>query len=214
MRTESQCDICLSLTQEWSEFKAEVDDVGTLGTDPIKEIIRVVTRSQATDSKLCNWLSGYTYIDLEKLQKEDTDLKIVHSCFDNQIKPDRDTAASFSPSVRLYWLNFDQLEKRHGVFFQKYLYKNDTIFYQMLIPKILRKEVLTTCHDTRYAAHFGVSKTLNKVKQDFHWYKMAEDVKLHVKCCSVCNRFKSLNKKIKSCLAEVFSWSSYGLSRY
>ena len=102
----------------------------------------------------------------------------MFSWFDNQIKPDRDTAASFSPSVRLYWLNFDQLEKRHGVLFQKYLYKNDTIFYQMLISKILRKEVLTTCHDTRYAAHFGVSKTLNKVKQDFHWYKMAEDVKL------------------------------------
>jgi hypothetical protein len=54
LRTESQCDICLSLTQEWSEFKAEVDDVGTLGTGPMKEIIRVVTRSQATDSKLCN----------------------------------------------------------------------------------------------------------------------------------------------------------------
>ena len=57
-RTESQCDICLSLTREWSEFKAEVDGVGTLGTGPIKEIIRVVTRSQATDSKLCNWLIG------------------------------------------------------------------------------------------------------------------------------------------------------------
>ena len=66
-------------------------------------------------------MSGYTYIDLVKLQKEDTDLKIVHSWFDNQIKPDRDTAASFSPSVRLYWLNFDQLEKRHGVFFSKIL---------------------------------------------------------------------------------------------
>ena len=77
LRTESQCDICLSLTQEWSEFKAEVDDVGTLGTGPTKEIIRVVTRSQSTDSKLCNWLSDYTYIDLEKLQKEYTDLKIV-----------------------------------------------------------------------------------------------------------------------------------------
>ena len=67
----------MSLTQEWSEFKAEVDGVGTLGTGPIKEIIRVVTRSQSTDSKLCNWLSDYTYIDLEKLQKEYTDLKIV-----------------------------------------------------------------------------------------------------------------------------------------
>jgi hypothetical protein len=85
---------------------------------------------------------------------------------------------------------------------EQHLSKNDAIFYQMFVPKILRKEVLTTCHDTRYAAHFGVSKTLNKVKQDFHWYKMAEDVKLHVKCCSVCNRFKSLNKKSKAALQK------------
>ena len=82
--------------------------------------------------------------------------------------------------------HFDQLWKRHGVLFPKYLSKNDAIFYQMLVLKILRKEVLTTCHDTRYAAHFGVLKSLNKVKQDFHCYKMAEDVKPHVKCCSVC----------------------------
>jgi hypothetical protein len=31
---------------------------------------------------------------------------------------------------------------------------------------------------------------------------MAEDVKLHVKCCSVCNRFKSLNKKSKAALQK------------
>lgn len=68
----------------------------------------------------------------------------------------------------------------------------------MLFPQILRKEIVKSCHDTCYAAHFVVAETLAKVKQNFHWYKMAEDVKLHVKCCSICNRFKSLNKKPKT----------------
>jgi hypothetical protein len=31
---------------------------------------------------------------------------------------------------------------------------------------------------------------------------MAEDVKPHVKCCSVCNRFKSLNEKPKAALQK------------
>jgi hypothetical protein len=51
-------------------------------------------------------------------------------------------------------------------------------------------------------AHFGISKTLNRIKKDFHWYKMSEDVKFHVKCCTVCNRFKSLNKKPRTALQK------------
>ena len=52
----------------------------------------------------------------------------------------------------------------------------------MLVPQILKKEIVKSCHDTCYAAHYGVAKTLAKVKQKFHWYIMAEYVKLHVKC--------------------------------
>jgi hypothetical protein len=58
------------------------------------------------------------------------------------------------------------------------------------------------CHDTFYAAHFGISMTLDRIKKDFHWYKMSEDVKIHVKCCTVCNRFKSLNKKPRTALQK------------
>jgi hypothetical protein len=31
---------------------------------------------------------------------------------------------------------------------------------------------------------------------------MSEDVKCHVKCCTVCNRFKSLNKKPRTALQK------------
>ena len=58
------------------------------------------------------------------------------------------------------------------------------------------------CHDTCYASHFGFAKTLAKVKQNVHCYKMAEDVKLHVKCCSKCKRFKSLKKKPKASMQK------------
>ncbi|CAG2216581.1 Retrovirus-related Pol polyprotein from transposon 297 [Mytilus edulis] len=72
--------------------------------------------------------------------------------------------------------------------------------YQLLVPKVLRKEVMTSCHNTMYSAHFGVNKTKDKIKNCFHWYKMGEDIQSHVNTCSVCNRFKALNRKPKASL--------------
>ena len=53
-----------------------------------------------------------------------------------------------------------------------------------------------------FMRHILVFRRLDRIKKDFHWYKMAEDVKLHVKCCTVCNRFKSLNKKPRAALQK------------
>ena len=73
------------------------------------------------------------------------------------------------------------------------LSESSKISYQLLVPKILRKEIVKNWHDTFYAAHFGISKTLDGIKKDLHWYKMSEDVKFHVRCCAVCGRFRSLS---------------------
>jgi len=103
----------------------------------------------------------------------------------------------------VYWLNFNLLERRHGVLYQKHLSSDpSSTTYQLLVPKILRKKIIKNCHDTCYAAHFGISKTVDKIKRDFHWYKLADDVKVHIKGCTVCNKFKSLNKKPRAALQK------------
>lgn len=133
------------------------------------ESIRVVIRSQNKDSTQCNWLQGYTCKDIENFQREDLDLKYLHEWLDNNTQPSRDQAASFSPAVRVYWLNFNLLERRHVVLYQKHLSSDpSSTTYQLLFPKILRKEFIKNDHDTCYEAHFGISKTVDKIKRDFH----------------------------------------------
>jgi hypothetical protein len=84
------------------------------------------------------------------------------------------------------------------------LSESSEISYQLLVPKILRKEIVKNCHDTFYAAHFGISKTLGGIKKDFHSYKISEDVKFHVRCYAVCGRFRSLSGRpgaaLRGCL--------------
>ena len=198
-----ECQSCKSMSEEWSNFKSDIDDVGNLVKGSVADHIRVVTRSQTRDQVQSNWLLGYTNQEIETFQKEDKDLKPVHEWVENDILPSRDDAAAFSPSTRKYWLNSNLIEKRNGVLYQKRITNNvSDVSYQLLVPKILRKEVIKTCHDAPYAGHFGISKTLDKLKSLFHWYKMGEDVKLHVKNCTVCNRFKSLNKRPRAALQK------------
>lgn len=195
--TCADCTECTELMDEWSDFRNSVDNIVELnkGTS-----VRVVTRSQTQGSLTSNWLKGYTYAQLEKFQREDDDLKPVHEWMDKTL-PARDEVVSLSPASRKYWLNFNNLERKNGVLYQKQVQaKPSDEYFQLLVPKVLRKEVVTTCHDTMYAGHFGIHKTLEKVKANFHWYKMNEDVKIHVGMCLVCNKVKGLNKKPRAAL--------------
>ncbi|VDI65663.1 Hypothetical predicted protein [Mytilus galloprovincialis] len=194
-----ECKNCKSMDADWVDFKTDVDNVTNLSDNPFVSKICAVTRSQNSKLIDSNWLSGYTTKELENFQKEDSDLGPVHKWLDNNCKPNRDEIASYSPSTRKYWLNYDLLITKNNVLYQKRLQPTGES-YQLLVPKVLRKEVMTSCHNTMYSAHFGVNKTKDKIKNCFHWYKMGEDIQSHVNTCSVCNRFKALNRKPKASL--------------
>src|SRR5258705_2913411 len=53
------------------------------------------------------------------------------------------------------------------------LYKN-----QWYIPNdsIIKRRILHDNHDSKLAGHFGIFKTLERLKQNYHWPKMAEEV--------------------------------------
>jgi len=206
--TNFDCTTCKEMIDDWSEFKNDVDNIVNLGyitQSSHSEKIRAVTRSQNSKLIASNWLNGYSTNQLETFQREDNDLKPIHQWMDSQKIPNRDDIVSLSPSTRKYWLNFNLIERKNGVLYQKRLSLNSDVSYQLLVPKILRKEVIESCHNALYAAHFGINKTLDKVKFSFHWYKMGEDIKDHVKTCSVCNRNKSLPKKSRASLQTYIS---------
>jgi hypothetical protein len=66
---------------------------------------------------------------------------------------------------------------------------------QLLVPAILKKEVLYSCHDTVYSGHLGVQKTKDRIKQECTWYLLDKDVRMHIKTCPVFNKKKDPTKK-------------------
>ncbi|KAK3102915.1 hypothetical protein FSP39_014934 [Pinctada imbricata] len=117
--------------------------------------------------------------------------------------PTRDIVARYSPAVRKYWLNWSNITCSHGVLYQKFICDDKkTNNLQLLVPNILRKEILRNCHDSVFAAHQGIHKTVDRIKEHYYWYRLSEDVKLHIKQCQVCNRWKKAIPKPKAALSN------------
>ncbi len=73
---------------------------------------------------------------------------------------------------------------------------------QLLVPKVLRQEVLQHCHNVMLGGHMGVAKTLGKLRSQFHWYGVSTDVKAHIQQCPVCTANSKPTKKYKAPLRQ------------
>ncbi|CAG2195418.1 unnamed protein product [Mytilus edulis] len=193
---DSSCADYIEWKQEWSEFRKKVDNVKNL-TD--KPMIRNVT--QSSDGNCSSWLTKYTEKEMSTFQKEDPDYSFLHKWMNAGETPDRDKCASFSPAVRHYWLNWSNLVRIGGVIYQKWReVKSELDHLQLLVPAVIKKEIIISCHDTAYSGHFGIKKSVQKMKNYFTWYQITKDVRIHIENCVICTKSKS--KKSKAGLVD------------
>ncbi len=54
----------------------------------------------------------------------------------------------------------------------------------------LRREILRECHDSKWAGHPGIHRTLALVEDRYFWPQMRDDVETYVKTCLVCQQDK------------------------
>ena len=54
----------------------------------------------------------------------------------------------------------------------------------------LKNMILHDNHDSKIAGYFGIYKTLDRLKHNYHWHRMEEDVKDYVRACDTCQRDK------------------------
>ena len=54
----------------------------------------------------------------------------------------------------------------------------------------LKNMILLDNHDSKIAEHFGTYKTLERLKHNYDWHKMEEDIKDYVRTCDTCQRDK------------------------
>ena len=141
---------------------------------------------------------------LRKAQEGDSALRPLLGWLEAGAKPEREEAASLSSETRNYWLNFELMELVDNVV---YLNSVDTsgvplMSKKLVVPSGLRGQVLQSCHNNLFSAHLGVRKTVDKIRQRFHWPGLRRDVKQHIRSCAICTANKMPYRKFRAQLAD------------
>ena len=80
--------------------------------------------------------------------------------------------------------------------YRKAYFKNtDKVVNQFVMPRQFRKRTVLVCYEDY--GHLGMDRVLILLQERFYWPKMSDDVRLYIRTCDHCTRFKQEPKKEK-----------------
>lgn len=72
------------------------------------------------------------------------------------------------------------------------LYKRGERELKLVVPSLLRREIILNCHDTPDNGNFGVLKTKAKIRKNYWWPGLSLSVQAYVASCSFYQKKKTL----------------------
>ncbi len=97
--------------------------------------------------------------------------------------------------AKMYWAQWDSLQIQDGVLYRVWETPADQSILQLVLPKKLRPRILQQLHDTATGGHFGVAKTLGKVRERFYWVSCRKDIQEWCRSCDLCASRKDPHRK-------------------
>ena len=139
-----------------------------------------------------NFIENVGAQDIAKAQEMDSDIgHVMQWMKSGKGRPRWSEVATLSEVTKNCWAQWDSLCLRNNVLCRKWESSDGAITrLQMVLPKALREEVLIQLHNHPTGGHFGVKKTLEKVKEKFYWPHCRKDVTLWCSTCSECSSRK------------------------
>ncbi|GFX01388.1 transposon Tf2-6 polyprotein [Trichonephila clavipes] len=131
-------------------------------------------------------------------QMADPDIKpLIEFMESSSNKPSWQDISAYSPTTKQYWALWNSLHLKNGVLYRKFESEDGKTFrWQLVLPRSRIPEVLKELHGSPTGGHFGVMKTLHRVRERFFWGKVRADVEQWCKSCDACSARKG--SKIRS----------------
>ncbi|KAI3375555.1 hypothetical protein L3Q82_003886 [Scortum barcoo] len=131
---------------------------------------------------------GWTPEQLRLAQESDPDIAPVRRWMEEKgSRPSYADVAHCSPASKTYWTQWKRLYQKQGVLLRKnYCTEGKTFYPQILLPHIYRNSVMEQMHDGPVGGHFGVERTLTRLRTRYFWYNMKDDVTLWCRTCPSC----------------------------
>ncbi|RLU16500.1 hypothetical protein DMN91_010568 [Ooceraea biroi] len=115
------------------------------------------------------------------------------------VRPEWQAIAPQGIPAKIYWSQWKALTVVDGVLYKKWESPNlKSNVLQMIVPTKKIEEILKEAHDSSSGDHFGVNKTLAKVRKCYYWATCKGDVEKWCATCAICIAKKGLSEKGKS----------------
>ena len=105
-------------------------------------------------------------------------------------------------AVKAYWFLWSQLHIKKGVLYKLWEETSPSGHWQLVLPTVMREQVMQMLHNHKCAGHLGQHKTLDRVRMRFYWYRLKDDVNNWCKQCEVCAKKKMPIPKGKTKLQQ------------
>ena len=132
--------------------------------------------------------------EFQKVQNEDSILKSLLNWLKEGKRPSFDETSAMDPVLKGYLAQWNSLKLKDGILYRIWESTDGKQSVEKLIlPRKLRKEVMRQLHDGNSGGHFGIKKTMQKIKARFYWIGCREDVENYCNTCDICNSRKGPN---------------------
>ena len=188
---ESECKFCSSREERDAPNNA-IDD-----TDERNECKSNVVRSttKSTEPVLLSW----TREQLRTMQMQDPDIGPIVEWKRRGQRPEWQDISAMSVVTKSYWTQWESIVMIDEILYRRWEgpYGKE-VRYLYLTPKVIYDDVLRNLHDSPTSGHFGIKKTLARVRLRFYWMKLRWTVENWCKRYEKCAARKGYPRRMKA----------------
>nr|WPV71156.1 MAG: replicase [Ips erranti-like virus 3] len=136
-------------------------------------------------------------------QREDPDLGQIINWKERGERPNWEEISAKSPTLKGYWALWESLIIDGDLLKRKWESpdgKEERL--QVVLPRNRVSDVLKEAHNGIGGGHFGINKTLNKVRERFYWLQSRSDVEDWCRRCADCFSSKGPKTRSRGCMKQ------------
>lgn len=167
--------------------------IGERGHENTKAYLRVTTRSQTGSSATwAQWLSSRSAEDIAHAQQTDEKIKTILRWLNSSpVRPPWESVSHLDGNMKAYWAHWDRLKLQNNILYSRWFDEvTGTEQLVLVVPEAWRHDILKMVHSDPGLGHFGVKKTLDRLRRRAYWPSMARSVSNFCENCDRCQARK------------------------
>ena len=164
---------------------------GEVHSEPYR---RVTTRSQTQSCIVMKeWLEAKSLDDIKSEQRKDNKIDTVLKWKEkSDERPAWESVSHLDADHKTYWSKWNRLVARDGILYRRWVIEaTGQGRFEIVMPAVWRDEIIKMLHASPGAGHFGIKRTVERLRSRVYWPRLTDSVKRYCQQCEQCQKKKN-----------------------